>query len=1332
VDAVANTVAAANDYRVFQPALLTDPNGNRAAVSFDALGMVAGTAVMGKTSENLGDSLEGFVADLTQQQIDDFYGADDPHTLAGPLLGTATTRILYDVERFQRTQTAMPNDPSKWEPAFAATVARETHVSDLPPNQQSKLQISFSYSDGFGREIQKKIQAEPGPTSEGGPLVNPRWVSSGWTIFNNKGKPVRQYEPFFDDTHDFKFGNQVGVSPILFYDPVERVVATLHPNHTWEKVAFDPWRQESWDVNDTLLIADPKADQDLGDFFRRLPADDYLPSWYALRTDPSFAAEANQLWPDPKIRAAETDAATRAAAHANTPTIAFFDTLGRPFLTLAHNRFELNGAIVDEQYPTRVELDIEGNQRAVRDAIVQNGDASGRIVMRYDYDMLGNRIHQASMEAGERWMLNDVTGKPIRAWDSRGFMRRIAYDALRRATETFVTEKGVERLDTRTVYGEGQGAANNYRTRVFQVFDGAGVVTSAVYDFKGNLLRGRRELLPNYQQTVDWQQNPLPNDGTFTSSTTYDALNRPTAVTAPDNSIYRPTYNEANLLDTVEVNLSGASATTPFVTNINYDAKGQRELIAYGNGAQTHYEYDRLTFRLTRLQTTRPVGLNGLASQLFTGPAVVQDLRYTYDPVGNITRIEDAALPTIFHNNEQVHPISGYTYDAIYRLIEAQGREHIGQTAHDFNPPAGNRRDFDFAGLADFIAHPNDLQAMRNYTEGYAYDAVGNFQFMRHSANGGSWTRSYEYAAPSLIESARQSNRLTKTTVGNGTNFIETYTYTDAQGNDVHGCMTAINNMKMVWDSKDQLQQVDLGGGGTAYYVYDSGGQRVRKVIETQNGTRQRERIYLGGFEIYREYNGSGAIVTLERETLHIMDDKQRIALVETRTQGDDGSLKQLIRYQLGNHLGSASLELDDAGQIISFEEYYPYGSTSYQAGRSAAEVSLKRYRYTGMERDEESGLNYHSARFYALWIGRWISSDSIGADGGINLYAFVAGAPITRVDPKGTNDDEAIATAGQLQQHATELDVRRLPGETDSAYGTRMHKDFQNITHSLEPFGPDGRVATEIVVDGTGKIYAFGGGPADATNLSKKLGIEMYTADAVLLNKGMTASAKSLIGKKLQDITLTGIDYKTGDARLSTRQKDLFKRLNTPLEKLSIKGDLVNKVAGIVARGAGRSTSGGGGPAKGSVSTDERPTAGWETTASKLLSGIALVSFIYDLSHTTTPTQAIRTTTGAAGGYMGMGLGMEAGVGGGPAGMAVGATLGSIFGPKIVEDPVGFAKDAWHATGNAVDYVMGYRLEEDLGGFAKDAWHATGNAVDYVMSGDLLNDLFAPAPLKF
>ncbi len=68
------------------------------------------------------------------------------------LLGKATTRIIYDLDRFQRLG----------EPPFAATIARETHVSELQPGEQTKIQISFSYSDGFGREIQKKIQAEPG------------------------------------------------------------------------------------------------------------------------------------------------------------------------------------------------------------------------------------------------------------------------------------------------------------------------------------------------------------------------------------------------------------------------------------------------------------------------------------------------------------------------------------------------------------------------------------------------------------------------------------------------------------------------------------------------------------------------------------------------------------------------------------------------------------------------------------------------------------------------------------------------------------------------------------------------------------------------------------------------------------------------------------------------------------------------------------------------------------------------------------------------------------------------------------------------------------------
>src|SRR4030095_336030 len=115
-------------------------------------------------------------------------------------------------------------------------------------------------------------------------------------------------------------------------------------------------------------------------------------------------------------------------------------------------------------------------------------------------------------------------------------------------------------------------------------------------------------------------------------------------VTAPDSSIYQPTYNDANLLEKVVVNLRGATLNgepvwTSFVTTLDYNAKGQRTLIHYGNDAETTYEFDSDTFRLTRLKTTRAPGVNGALSEIFTNAATVQDLSYTYDPAGNITRI---------------------------------------------------------------------------------------------------------------------------------------------------------------------------------------------------------------------------------------------------------------------------------------------------------------------------------------------------------------------------------------------------------------------------------------------------------------------------------------------------------------------------------------------------------------------------------------------------------------------------------------------------------------------------------------------------------------------
>jgi RHS repeat-associated protein len=574
-----------------------------------------------------------------------------------------------------------------------------------------------------------------------------------------------------------------------------------------------------------------------------------------------------------------------------------------------------------------------------------------------------------------------------------------------------------EVLYDRIEYGEGQpnDQALNLRTRVFRHHDPSGVVTNLghgpltnsdqSFDYKGNLLRSTRQLIRDYKALPDWAGvAPGFEPELFASSTQYDAINRPITATGPDGSVVHPTYNEANLLETVTVNIRGALAATPFVTNIDYDSKGQRVLIEYGNNVLTSYAYDPETFRLVRLTTTR-LGFPG-------NQQGVQDLSYTYDPIGNITHIQDNAdiQNVVFFRNRRVEPSSDYTYDAIYRLTQASGREHLGQNGGGPLPPAPTSyNDVSRVGLL----HPNDGNAMGTYSEQYQYDAAGNFLQLVHRgsdpANPG-WTRSFAYQESSLLEGGKVSNRLTASSVSGNQPLNENYKH------DLHGSMIAMPQLQfMQWDFKDQLnlaQRQAVNGsdadglqhqGERNYYVYDAGGQRVRKSTESAAGALMKDRFYLGGFELYREY--SGGAVSLQRETLHVMDDKRRIALVETKTINSGAPVASpvsLMRYQFDNHLGSAILELDGTAAIISYEEYYPYGSTSYQAVNSAIDVSPKCYRYTGKERDDETGLYDHGARYYAPWLGRWTSCDPLSSE---NPFVYCACSPIMLHDPTGKQE---------------------------------------------------------------------------------------------------------------------------------------------------------------------------------------------------------------------------------------------------------------------------------------------------------------------------------------
>jgi RHS repeat-associated protein len=252
-----------------------------------------------------------------------------------------------------------------------------------------------------------------------------------------------------------------------------------------------------------------------------------------------------------------------------------------------------------------------------------------------DYDTLGRKISMTDPDmggfAGKSWQYYyDKVGNLVTQIDAKGQSITFQYDAINR----------LQSKSTSVTYAYDDSAKSNCIGRLSRVTDSSGS-TEFFYDILGREIKTTKTIITS----------------SYTIERTYDSLDRLVTVKYPDNSVVTYTYNKQGGISTVT-----GDQGTAYVSSVNYNANGQIEHIAYGNGTSTDYTYDPCNFRLNQLKTSDPQ------------KAAIQNLSYNFDPIGNVTSIQDSV-----NSNTQ-----SFQYDNLNRLTESTGNSY-GQINYSYN-----------------------------------------------------------------------------------------------------------------------------------------------------------------------------------------------------------------------------------------------------------------------------------------------------------------------------------------------------------------------------------------------------------------------------------------------------------------------------------------------------------------------------------------------------------------------------------------------------------------------------------------------------------------------
>jgi RHS repeat-associated protein len=669
----------------------------------------------------------------------------------------------------------------------------------------------------------------------------------------------------------------------------------------------------------------------------------------------------------------EMNRVVAAADKEGSKVVKTMDAYGRPLTVTDPNGLTTNYTYWDKRKDHRLKRVTQAKSASF---------AKGRAV-EYDYDLLGNTTSIKEIPAGggtarETLRTFDEMNRPTRVVGpvvndpANGSIRRVTlytYDTLGRLTEVRAgrtdstgTNAGADVVSLQASY-----VYDDFGRKLKDI-DGAGRAWTYTYNTAGDVLTVKDPR--NKQTTYQWEvggflmqrQNEV---GTVTY--TRDALGLPTRIVNTNPAYTQDfTYNPQRRLESVR---DSRGAKTLYY---EYSKAGQLNVMRDSEGSETNYLYDG-TGRLMGLWASN---YDYTAFGYDKGGRLVErwapnGLKSSWGYNG------DGSLATVEHSvNTWPRASHNYEYDAWGNRITHNQKIGSYEVGHHF----------EFDELDRLVStHETETETLTNYrydildNRTRVTDAAGNYAQYVYDTVGG---------VPTAV-GAQQLNQIDLySEQGVKQSTLGTFGY-DAAGNLSSKAVNGVVQ-SLTWDANNDLRQVDTrqtANGATTIYSegfdYDHEGRRINRLMLTGNTLYASMYLY-NGEDIHKEYGTQWT---------------NPVAIYTHGPGRDDPLIYQSAagnRYYHADGLGTPSVVTDALGNVHAYRVHDAWGALI------SGEGSIPAYGFTGREPDLSTGYMYYRNRYYDSALGRFISRDPIGQQGGLNPYAYVDNNPVNNTDPDG------------------------------------------------------------------------------------------------------------------------------------------------------------------------------------------------------------------------------------------------------------------------------------------------------------------------------------------